>query len=73
MGATRMPASGERQALDESVKKGAISMNETFVRYIDQLLFTFNTARRRACVAEDSCDQMSTEVSVQEFDRVSFD
>ena len=55
-----MPAAGESQAPDESVKKTGILMIERFVRRIGQLLFTFNTARRRACVAEDGWDQMST-------------
>ena len=59
-----MPAAGECQVANESVKKGVISMIGKFVRQIAQLLFTFNTARRRACVAEDRCDQSSTRESV---------
>jgi len=58
-----MPAAGESQAANESVKTGAI-LNEWVVDgVVIQLLFTFNTARRRACVAEDSCDQMSSKAS----------
>jgi hypothetical protein len=58
-----MPAAGESQAANESVKTGAILMKGSLVREIDLMLFTFNTARRRACVAEDSCDQMSSKAS----------
>jgi len=65
MGATGMPAAGGHWVVNESVKKGLISMNGAFMRQIDHLLFTFNTARRRACVAEDRWDQSSTRESVR--------